>query len=276
MADPIVSENDIADVSLLDTPIAPADAPSEPADTSQNNGADTPDKPAADDSSANATEATDQDADSPTGDEPGQDQNPAQDQPTDEQQREQQQARAQQEWQQRQRTKNRVENQIDQAYGPKTEDELIEEGVPASDAKVEALRQEMLFSQQRAHIAELNASMQVEAVNVFNDFPVFNPKSPDYDPEFANMVESQYKTSARVQTDDNGIVLNAEVPLYDFYQQMATIYSRGSTKGAQKGQTAMQQMIARTENPGGSSSANGNQSNDLAAMEERLGDVVIT
>ncbi len=116
--------------------------------------------------------------------------------------------------------------------------------------------------------------MQADAVNVTNDFPVFNPNSKEYDPEFTQMVEQQYRQAARLQVDDNNIIVNAEVPLYDFYQQMSNIYGRGASRGQQQGQQEYQQMLSRTENPGGSSSTV--SGNSLSELEERLGNVVIT
>jgi hypothetical protein len=181
-----------------------------------------------------------------------------------------------QERQQQQRTKQAVAQQLDQTYGPKTEEQLVQEGYDQRDAQIEALRQEMTYKEQRTQIAELNAGMQVEAVNVTNDFPVFNPNSPDFDPEFTQMVEQQYKQAARLQTDENNIIVNAEVPLYDFYQQMAQIRSQGIARGEQRGQQAYQQMLSRTENPGGSSSTSNKGDESLADLEARLGDAVIT
>jgi hypothetical protein len=265
--DTTVSDADIQDVSLIDNPIAPKtdDAPSEPAKESQEAAADTQDNS----TEAAATEAEDTPAPAPD------EQPEAPAQPSEQDQAEQAKARAQQEYQNRARTRQQVANQLDQTYGPKTEEQLIEEGYTKQDAQIQALREEMAFQQQRTHIAELNAGLQAEAVNVYNDFPVFNPSSKDYDSEFAQMVEQQYQTAARLQTDESGIVLNAEVPLYDFYQRMNNIYSRGASKGSQQGQQEALQMLARTENVGGSS-ASGNSSNTLADLEERLGDVVIT
>lgn len=256
----VTDEVDVSDVSLIDTPIAPkTDAPEVQQETGEESAAAT--EPAEEPS---PTEADDTPATEP---EPAA---PAQDAEAERK------AIAQREYLNRQRTRNQVTQQLDQTYGPKTEEQLVEEGVDPAQAQIQALREEMAFKEQRAQIAELNAGLQAEAVNVYNDFPVFNPNSKDFDQQFAEMVENQYKVAARLQADESGIVLNAEVPLYDFYKQMATIYSRGATKGSQQGQQDALQMMSRTENPGGSSSTSGNQSDSLADLEERLGDVVIT
>jgi hypothetical protein len=187
-------------------------------------------------------------------------------------------------WNERQRTRQQVAQQLDNSYGPQTEEQLIEQGLKPEQAAVEALRQDYAYNQERTRIAELNAGLSIEAVEIKNDFPVFDDQSPDYDPDFTNMVQETYKQAARLQTvtvtDQNGqqreIVSNADVPLYDYYKKMADIYNRGSTKGAQQQQTDVQDMLSRTENPGGSSSTQGPAAGSLEEMEERLGGVVIT
>lgn len=221
---------------------------------------------------AKATEATDQQqaGQKPEG-EPSQAAQPSAPQQT----KEEREAAAAKAWQDRQRTRQAVANKVDEVYGPKSEDQLVAEGLKPEDARLQAIREEMVFNQQRTRIAELNAGMQVEAVNVTNDFPVFNPKSPDYDEAFAQEVQQAYTTAARVQTDENGIVLNAELPLYDFYQRMANIYNRGTSKGAQQGQADMAEMMSRTEPIGGSSSTVTKGPESLDEMEDRLGNVAI-
>jgi hypothetical protein len=255
---------DVEDVSLIDNQIAPkTDAPSEPADEGKEDAAATEDKPAED-----AKPETSEGEQSP--------EKPQETAPDETEQKRANEAAAARRVQERARTRNQVAQQLDQTYGPKTEDQLVEEGLSRQDAQIQALREEMQYQQQRTHIAEMNAGLQTEAVNVYNDFPVFNPESKDYDADFAQMVERQYATSARLQTDENGIVLNAEVPLYDFYQSMATIYNRGQSKGNQTAQADALEMLARTENVGGSSSTSGNSSDELSDLEERLADTVIT
>lgn len=293
----VSAEDDIADVSLLDDNTSDVatttDASSDTADTGKDDAADdskTTDGQSADKGDAKGTEATDDSQDA-SGDKAStddkasdnQDADKQADQQTPEQAREEQRLRAQREYQERQRTKSNVAQQLDSSFGPKTEEELVEEGMQPADAKLEAFKQEMAYKEQRAQVAELNAGMQSDAVNVMHDFPIFDPNSKSFDKDFTEMVNQQYKVAARVQTTEvmdprtnqaSQIVTNAEVPLYDFYQQMANIYGRGTSKGAEQGQAEMQQMLSRTENPGGSSSTSGN-GNTLADLEERLGDVAI-
>lgn len=259
--------DDIPDVSLMgdDIQAEQADTPVTTEDTPKD-GTENQDEQTEDDEKPSEGE------EKPTEDEKPQEQETPKDDEAE--RRRQNEEYARRRIQERQRTKREVEQKLDQSYGPKTAEELVEEGMSEAQAQVEALRQDMQYERQRTQIAELNASLQVEAVNVFNDFPVFKEGSPEYDPEFAQMVEQQYRQAARLETDDNGIVINAEIPLYDYYENMARIYNRGSTKGQQQGQQVTDEMLARTDNPGGSSSTS--RGNELDELEERLGDMVIT
>lgn len=247
------------------------------ATNAENDGADTQSKPNekqedTSKSDADTTEAKD-DATGQKTDEQNQNDG-QQEQQTDQTQDRERQAR--QAWLERQRTRNEVANQVDQFYGPKTQEQLVEEGMNPNDARVEAMEQQINFERERGRVAELNATMRAEAAEIFHDFPVFDEKSPDFDPQFAKEVEEQYRIASRVQTDENGIVLNAEVPLYSFYQRAYNIYNRGTSRGIQQKQDATAAMQSRVEDPGGSSSTNQAAPGSLEEMEQRLGDVVIT
>lgn len=283
---------DVPDVSLVDTPIASRSEveAAQAAEQGTDNAAAGQEQAKTDDttatSDAKATEATDQKpsdkaADQKPEGEQQTDEQKAQEQTAQQQQgpaqsKEQREAAAAKAWQDRQRVKQNVANKVDEVYGPKTKDQLVKEGLTPEQAEVQALREEVAFNNRKAQIAEMNATLNMEAVNVMNEFPVFNPNRPDeYDENFTKQVQDAYAIAARLQTDENGIVLNAEVPLYDFYQRMANIYSRGATKGSQQGQADMAEMMSRTEPVGSSSSAGVKGEESLEDMEARLGDVAI-
>lgn len=264
-----VSDNDIADVSLVDTPdIAPAqDAPSETAEDKPEEGADTQDKPTED----AKTEAEGNEAKEEAPAEPNQEQ--AQPEPSTDERK----LQAQRAYQERQRTRQQLEQQLDQTYGPKTEEDLIEEGMKPEQAQIQALREEIAYRDQKAQIAQLNADMTHDSAILLQEIPVFNPNHPDYDPEFTEQVDRAYLRDARLESttlpDGRQIVLRADVPLYDYYKEKYDIYNRGATKGNKQAQSEALHMLSRTENPGGSSSTT--KSDDLADLEERLGDVRI-
>lgn len=173
---------------------------------------------------------------------------------------------AYQAWIDRQRTKNETAAKINDNYSAPTVEQLQDQGYSEQDARIEAKLQEISFAQERARVSELNASMRDEATQVQQQFGIFNPNSPDYDKDFAEQVGESYKQYAQLQTDDNGIILSANVPLYDYYQQQANLYNRALSRGQQNAQANTQQMVARTENPGGSAS-NSKRTEDMSQEE---------
>jgi len=264
------NEDDIPDAPLLDDDHSSQDTDT-PVETPEDTGteSDTEDKP----------ESPDKE-ETPEGEQPPAEGEKPDKQPdaeeTAKQERQQQNAMmAERRIAERNRTRQEVAQQLDSVYGPKTAEQLEDEGLEPQQAQIQALREEMAYERQRSTIAELNAGMQSDAVNAMNDFPVFNEKSPDYDPEFTAMVQQQYQVAARLQTDDNGIILNAEVPLYDYYQSMNKIYNRGSSKGSSQGQAEAMQMLSRTEDATGGSSSSRRGEETLEEMGERLADIPV-
>lgn len=186
--------------------------------------------------------------------------------------------KAHQAYLERQRSRQNFVQQIDQVYGPKTQEQLYQEALDQGydqdqatiQSQLQAMQERIDYSEQRGAIAELNATMQAEAVNAMNDFPMFNEKSADYDPDFTAMVEQQYRIASRLQADNNGLILNAEVPLYDFYKSMADIYNRGSSRGASKAEAATVETLSRVESVSGGSSTTNRHEETLEEMGERL------
>lgn len=269
---PVSNDDDIQDVSLVDTPMNAPLTPSGQSEADTTAATEDTEQQGEQTKDANATEAKTEESGDKT------------EQSTETEQQEQQPASkeerdaiAQQAWRERQRTRQQIAQQIDTEYGPQSAEDLIAEGVDPAQAAIEALRQEFTFNNERTRVAELNAGMRAEAVEIMHDFPVFDPQSPQFDEEFTREVEASYKQASRLQTNENGsLILNADVPLYDHYQRMWNIYNRGTSRGAQTGQEQMLTQMAATENPGGSSSVNGPTPGSLEDLEQRLADVPIT
>jgi hypothetical protein len=268
-----LSDDDIADEPLFDAPVTASTVIEAPSDTSEeatNEAEDTKDAETTDEAKAEAKDTEATETTEAKAEEAQQTDEAPKGQPDPQ--------AARQAYLERQQTRRAVEQQIDNAYAPKSQDDLYQENIDKgmdeqqaeAQAQIQALREEMQYDKQRTYIAELNAGMQAEAVNAMSDFPVFNEKSPEYDADFTKMVESQYQKAARLQYDDNGIILNAEEPLYDFYQQAWNIYNRGASKGATKAQAETTETLSRVESVAGGSSSTSRGPETLEEMGERL------
>lgn len=181
---------------------------------------------------------------------------------------------ARQAWLDRQR-RQEVEQSIDQNYGPKDANDLVEEGMDPTEAKVEALRQEIAFRDERMRVVDLNMAISSDATEVERDFDIFNPKSPNYNESLAVRAMDNYRKDANLEmTEDGKTVLRADRPLYDYMKSRYEDYLDGLNRGTTQAQQHTQEMLARTEQPGGSSSTNQRASDE--DLEERIGNLPLS
>ncbi len=147
--------------------------------------------------------------------------------------------------------KRQIEELTAQAYKPATVDELKEQGMDDAQAQIEALRQEQAIKEYNSHALELTSDLNMESMQVLNDFPVFNPDSPEYDKEFAETVSSQYVKASGIKTDPKtGHIVSANLMPYDYFKDMAKIHSRTVQKGEITGKRAAEKQLAAVETPG--------------------------
>jgi hypothetical protein len=135
-----------------------------------------------------------------------------------------------------------------QVYAPQTAEELVAEGMEPAMARVEALEQKAAMAEFNAHVADLNANLNVEALQVMSDFPVFNPDAPEYDKSLAERAKRVYERAAAIETDDKtGLIVNAQVLPYEIYKEFAEAAQAGKQAGAVKGQIAAEKNLAAVD-----------------------------
>lgn len=162
---------------------------------------------------------------------------------------------------QRNALKQEVEKATGEVYQPATEADLMEEGMSATDAKVEALRQTMEVRDYNERVAEAQLTLGSESLRVMNDFPIFNPDSDQFDQELAeeaaSLLESNLIRDKNVpeidpstgQPTGRGIIIGSNVSPYRFYKTLARAAAISSTQGQLKGQQAQQEMLANADAP---------------------------
>lgn len=146
--------------------------------------------------------------------------------------------------------RQQVEQLNAQVYKPATVEDLVNEGYSELEAKVEAQQQALEVERFNRQVTELNYTIETEAQQVLNDFPVFDPDSPEYNAELAQRAETAYRRVAGIQTDPKtNLLIGANVLPYDFYKDLYDFYQQGNVGGRLKGQKAATQMLSKTEAP---------------------------
>lgn len=147
-----------------------------------------------------------------------------------------------------------IEQEIAKAYRTETIEELEEQGLSPEDAEKEILRQENEMLKFNTHVADLNNTLNIEALQVMQDFPVFDPDSSSYDKDLSERVRGLYERAAQTQIDEKtGLVISSNLPPYEFYKAFAETHQvsgeKSRVQGQIDGQKAADKELAAAEVP---------------------------
>jgi hypothetical protein len=147
---------------------------------------------------------------------------------------------------QRNALKEQVTKANSEVYQPASEQDLVDEGMTTTDAKVEALRQQIEVRDYNERVADAQLTLSSESERVLNDFPIFNSESDQFDEELAQ--EAAQLLQANLVTDPNtGQVIGSNVSPYQLYKTLARASGISATKAQIKGQQATEKMLANAD-----------------------------
>jgi len=179
--------------------------------------------------------------------------------------------------QQQKQVKQQVEQSISQQYQPQQVDELtqhfIDQGYGQFEAEMlardERRNQEAEINKATTQVAQLNMRFGTEAVQVMHDFPIFDPKSPEYDKEYAARASKLFESHAGVQKDpQTGMIVAASTTPYNFYKELAEMRGSAQSKAQVVAQKAAEQQMASAAPP--SSSVPQTSKSEEDSQAERL------
>lgn len=145
--------------------------------------------------------------------------------------------------------RNAIKAEVQKAnevYQPATEDELTEQGLSATDAKVEALRQQMEVKDYNERVSDAQLTLSSEAERVLNDFPMFNPDNESYDKELAESAAELLEGNLIVDTNTQQII-GSNVSPYSLYKTLARASGISTVKGQLKGQADTEKQLASVD-----------------------------
>lgn len=147
---------------------------------------------------------------------------------------------------QRNTLRSEVEKANAEVYQPATEQELVDDGLSATDAKVEALRQQIEVRDYNERVSEAQLTIESEANRVLVDFDWANPDSPSYKEELSK--EAAQLLESNLITDPNtGQVIGANVSPYQLYKTLDRASGISSVEGQLKGQQNTEKMLANAD-----------------------------
>lgn len=147
-----------------------------------------------------------------------------------------------------------VERLNARAYRTETAEELEEQGLTPEEAENEILKQQMQLKEFNLHVADLNANLNIESLQVMQDFPVFDPDSKSFDKDLSDRVRGLYEKAAQPQVDKRtGLVTKSNIAPYEFYKAFAETHESSGTKsrveGEIEGKKAADKELEAAETP---------------------------
>lgn len=171
---------------------------------------------------------------------------------------------------------NEVERLNAQAYAPQTTDEIMAEtGQSQSEARITAMEQRQELSEYNTRVAEAQLVLESESARVFNDYPMFNPDSADYNPTVAAEAAQLLRDS--LQYDQNtGQVIGSNISPYRLYTTIASANQISAVENQIKGQKSAEQMLSATEPQSSATPAKPKEDPFLAGLTKGYGDRIGT
>jgi hypothetical protein len=156
---------------------------------------------------------------------------------------------------------------------PNTEQDYVEAGYSEERAEILALKESVERDRTINQISQLNTAIAQDVSRILQDFPEFNPASPEFiGEEHAKEITSLYDEYADVQYDKDGVVaLSAKTLPYDFYKRQANILRAAQSKAGVKAQASAEKMLASAE-PQSRSTQVTQSSDPMADLKEKLAD----
>lgn len=150
----------------------------------------------------------------------------------------------------RDRTRREVESLNSQYYKPASTEDLVGQGMDEAEARYESMKQELALRDYTAQVTETTNTVNTEVLQVFSDFPQFDPESSEYDKELAAETAETYKRIAGIREDPNtGHIVDVKVLPYDFYKFVANTQKKSLTRGEVSARKNVEKQFATAENP---------------------------
>lgn len=135
--------------------------------------------------------------------------------------------------------------------------ELEEQGLDPQDAQLQSIllnqeldRQERELANMQQEVADLQNNLQLDYLELMRDYPVYDESSSEFDPDFTQKAITLYQQAARLQFAD-GMVISAEVPMYEYMSSLAEMRGSGIQSGERTARKNINKQNAEVFDAGG-------------------------
>jgi outer membrane murein-binding lipoprotein Lpp len=148
---------------------------------------------------------------------------------------------------QRRELMQEVEQLNAQVYAPQSVDDIMAEtGQSQAEARITAMEQRQELSDYNNRIAEAQLVIGTESERVLNDFPMFNPDSPQYKADVATQAAELLKSNL-LYDQNTGQIIGSNISPYQLYKTIASANQASAVENQIKGQRNAERMLSAAD-----------------------------
>ena len=154
---------------------------------------------------------------------------------------------------QRNAIRTEVEQYNSQVYKPAQVDELLEQVNPDTgeyynrlEAQIESMKQERQVEKYNNQVAESLVALESDVQRVFNEFPMFDTKSDEYNPEIAGQV-AEILAESLIRDPNTKQVVGSRISPYKLYKSYAAAAKSSAVKAETKAQKNVETMLKNAD-----------------------------
>ncbi len=133
-----------------------------------------------------------------------------------------------------------------EVYKPQTTEELIDEGLTPELAEVRSLKQQLEVQEYNNKVVEAQSYLSNDSARVMQDFPIFDPDSPEFQEDIAASAAEALEKSLIIDPNTNQIIGSHLTP-YQIYKPIADAFEKSKVAGQIQGQKATEKMLANVD-----------------------------
>lgn len=144
--------------------------------------------------------------------------------------------------------KEYIEKLHNEVYKPQSVEELVDEGLSPELAEVRSLKQSLEISDYNNKVVDAQVQLSNESASILSDYGIFNPDSPDFQPDLAASAAEALEKSLIVDPN-TGQIIGSHISPTQIYKPIADAYQKSIVRGQIQGQKATERMLASVDTP---------------------------
>lgn len=151
-----------------------------------------------------------------------------------------------------------------------TEEDYIDSGMDATEAKLSALEANLQQRDAVESIVNLNQSVESDLEQTMREYPQLDPQSKQFNEKLASSVMAQYDRDSGAEYDQSGIMIRTSQLPYEYIKDKMNLVGMASAQAKVEAQKNVESMVAHADTPSSTAPTQDPKTETTEQMRERL------